>query len=190
VRAFAPLPFTDDFDTEKKRPYWIGAGRYDVAELEGERVLEKPVAPSGLLRSMLFVGPDDWNNYTVTVDLMGNQKGRRRTDGGVVAGGYILDLLGVKQELQIRSWQAVLRMAVTVPFEWEMGTWYTMKLRVETNSEMAKVLGKVWKRGEAEPTEWSITATDPLPIQSGAPAVQAYSPASMYFDNLEIVAND
>ncbi|REJ82194.1 MAG: serine/threonine protein kinase [Acidobacteria bacterium] len=190
LRAFGSLPFSDDFEVERPRPYWIGAGRYAIAEVDGQKVVEKPVAATGLLRSMLFVGPPDWSDYTVTVDLMGNQQGRRRTDGGVVAGGYILDLLGVKQEIQIRSWQAVLRMAVTQPFEWEMGVWYTMKLRVETSPEEARIFGKVWKRGEAEPAEWTITAVDPLPISKGAPALQAYSPASMYFDNLRITAND
>ena len=132
---------------------------------------------------------DEARGSTIQIDLRGGQKGRRRTDGGLVNSGYILDILGIKQEIQIRSWQAVLRMAVTEPFEWEMDTWYTMKLKVEQQGDKAMIYGKVWKRDEDEPAEWTITAEDPLPIRNGAPAVQAYSPASMYFDNLQITSN-
>lgn len=197
VRVFPDLPLVEDFESVqgRGRPYWLGAGRYQVTELEGQgKVLEKPVAEAGLLRSKLFIGPDFLGSYTIEADVQGNQKGRRRTDVGVINSGYILDLLGNSQKLQIRSWTAVLRMAETIPFEWEMGAWYRMKLRVDQQtaadgSAMALVRGKVWLRGEAEPDEWTITAEDPLPVANGAPGLLAYSPASAYFDNVTITAN-
>ena len=69
-------------------------------------------------------------DYTVQVDLRGTQAKRRRSDMGVIAAGYTLDMQGNNQELQIRSWAAELRMAKAIEFEWEMDTWYTMKLSV------------------------------------------------------------
>lgn len=190
VRSFTGLPTLETFDIEGRgRPYWIGAGRYQVTELDGEKVLEKPVAESGLLRSKMFIGPHDLDGYTITADVRGGQERRRKTDGGLINSGYILDLYGIDQKLEIRSWTAELRMAKSVPFEWEMNVWYTMKMRVEQFDDKAVIYGKVWKRGEAEPAEWTITAEDPHPVRRGAPGVQAYSPASFYFDNVRVEPN-
>ncbi|HVS65695.1 MAG TPA: PQQ-binding-like beta-propeller repeat protein [Thermoanaerobaculia bacterium] len=191
VRAFPPLPIRDDFDSieGRGRPWWIGLGRYQVVEQEGGKVLEKPVAASGLLRSDLIVGPPGLADYTIQVDFKATQAGRRRPDAGLINQGYILDLKGVKQELEIRSWQAVLRMAVQVPFEWEMDTWYTMEFRVDQQGDKALVRGKVWPRGQPEPADWNITAEDPQPSRAGAPGIQGYSPASIFYDNLEVTVN-
>jgi hypothetical protein len=191
VRAFPPLPLEDDFDAVegRGRPWWLGLGRYQVVEQDGGKVLEKPVAPSGLLRSDLIVGPPGLRDYTIQVDLKATQAGRRRPDAGVINQGYILDLKGVKQELEVRSWQAVLRMAKQVPFAWEMDAWYTMKLRVDQRDDSALVRGKVWRRGEPEPEEWTISVEDPQPSRAGAPGVQGYSPASIFYDNLKVTVN-
>jgi outer membrane protein assembly factor BamB len=191
VRAFPPLPLSEDFDgiQGRGRPWWIGLGRYQVVEQDGGKVLEKPVAPSGLLRSDLVVGPPGLVDYTIQIDFKATQAGRRRPDAGLINQGYILDLKGVKQELEIRTWQAVLRMAVQVPFAWEMDAWYTMKLRVDQHGDQALVRGKVWRRGAPEPSDWTITAEDPQPSRAGAPGVQGYSPASIFFDNLEVTPN-
>lgn len=190
VRSFTGLPVTETFDIDGRgRAYWIGAGRYQVTELDGEKVLEKPVADRGLLRSKMFIGPHDLENYTITADVRGGQERRRKTDGGLINSGYILDLFGIDQKLEIRSWTAELRMAKSVPFEWEMDVWYTMKMRVDQFPDKAVIYGKVWKRGEPEPDEWTITAEDTRPVRRGAPGVQAYSPASFYFDNVRIESN-
>ncbi len=190
VRSFAAFPVTEDFSIDGRgRSYWIGSGRYQIAELDGEKVLEKPVADSGLLRSKLFIGPADASNYTITAELRGGQTRRRKTDGGVINSGYILDLQGIDQELEIRSWTATERMRVSIDFAWDMDTWYIMKLRVDQVGEIARVRGKVWKKGEPEPSDWTITAEDPHPVKRGAPGLQAYSPASFYFDNVSITPN-
>jgi outer membrane protein assembly factor BamB len=191
VRVFGDLPYVEDFESVegRGRSYWIGAGRYQVATLDGGKVLEKPVAPSGLLRSILLIGPPGLSDYSIQAEVRGNQEGRRRTDVGVVANGYILDLLGNSQKLQLRSWSAVLRMAETIDFDWEMGKWYVMKLEVDQRDGTALVRGKVWPRGESEPAEWTISAEDPLPVPAGAPGVIGYSPASIYYDNIQVRKN-
>ena len=153
-------------------------------------MLVKPVASVGLLRSKLLMGPDYLEGYTIQAEIMGNQKGRRRTDAGVINAGYVLDLQGTVQKLQLRSWSALLRMAQTIDFPWEMGRWYVMKLRVDNDGETALVRGKVWPKGDPEPDDWTITAEDPLPVPSGSPGVQGYSPAPIYFDNVEITVNE
>jgi hypothetical protein len=76
-----------------------------------------------------------------------------------------------------------------IDFPWEPEIWYHMKLRVAEEGEKAFVHGKVWKRGEEEPSDWSIAAEDPLPIDRGSPGLSAYSPTPVYFDNLKVTEN-
>ncbi len=191
VRVLPPLPMEETFDDieGRGRPYWIGGGRYQVTELDGEKVLEKPVAERGLLRSKLFIGAPDLTEYTIEAEMRGGLKGRRRTDGGLINSGYILDLLGNSQKLEIRTWTAVRRIATAIPFEWEMDTWYSLKFQVERVDGKAIARGKVWPTGSPEPGDWTLVVEDPLPVPTGAPGIQAYSPASIYFDNVKIYPN-
>ncbi len=187
-RAFPPLPWSEDF-SGGKRGLWIGGGRYDVTEEEGNSILIKPVAERGLLRSPLLIGPPSLGGYTIQADVRLSQKGRRKSDAGLINSGYILDLLGIHQRLQIRSWSAQLRVEATTDLEVEMDTWYTMKLRVESAGDTATIRGKVWPRGADEPGDWTVTAEDPHPIRNGSPGLLGYSPSVVSYDNVLITAN-
>jgi hypothetical protein len=126
------------------------------------------------------------SDYTIQIDLLGTKNKRRKPDMGLVAQRYTLDMQGNHQRLQIRSWASDLRMAKTIDFTWEIDVWYTMKMKVETTEEKATIYGKVWKRGEAEPADWTITAEDPLPNRMGSPGIYGYSAAEIYYDNLKV----
>ena len=188
IRVFPPLPWTEDF-SGGKQGYWIGGGRYDIAEEDGDSVLVKPVAERGLLRSPLLLGPPSLGNYTIQADVRNTQKGRRRSDSGLINSGYILDMLGIHQRLQIRSWSAQLRVEQKADYEFEMDRWYTMKLQVESDGDTATIRGKVWPRDEEEPAEWTLTAEDPHPIRSGSPGLLGYSPSVVSYDNVRITSN-
>ena len=188
VRVFPPLPWREDF-SGGKRGLWIGGGRYDVTEENGDSILIKPVAERGLLRSPLLIGPPSMGNYTIQADVRLTQKGRRKADAGLINSGYILDLLGIHQRLQIRSWSAQLRVENTVDVEAEMDRWYTMKLQVESDDAEARIRGKVWPRGTDEPADWTVTATDPHPIRNGSPGLLGYSPSVVSYDNVLIEPN-
>ncbi len=188
VRVFPPLPWAEDF-SDGKRGYWIGGGRYDIAEEDGESILIKPVAERGLLRSPLLLGPPSLGNYTIQADVRTTQKGRRKSDAGLINSGYILDLAGIHQRLQIRSWSAQLRVEQTVDFAFEMDQWYTIKLQVESDADTATIRGKVWPRGGEEPAEWTVTAEDPHPIRNGSPGLLGYSPSVVSYDNVRIESN-
>jgi hypothetical protein len=77
-------------------------------------------------------------------------------------------------------------MAKTVNFAWAEDVWYTMKMKVEQEPDKTVVLGKVWKRGTDEPTDWTIRAEDPLPIRAGSAGIYGYSPTNVYYDNIKI----
>ena len=77
-------------------------------------------------------------------------------------------------------------MAQAVDFPWEMGVWYKMKFEVRVKDGRGLVRGKVWKRGESEPGEWTVSAEDPYPVESGSPGLTGYSPAEVFYDNIKV----
>jgi hypothetical protein len=194
VRVVSDLPWAEDFealDAGTVPPHWVGAPKkWEVREHAGGRVLVKLLRPKGLLRNALYMGPSTMSDYTIEADVMGAQKGRRRTDVGVIANGYTLDLMGNHQRIQLRTWPSEERVATEVPYAWEMGKWYHMKLCADVDGERALVRGKVWPRGEEEPAAWTITVEDPYPIESGSPGLVAYSPADAFFDNIKVTVNE
>ncbi len=193
ARVYAPFPWQLDFDsyeTGQFPPHWIGANRiYLAGEREGEKVLTKAPRGRGLNRTFLYMGAPWMSNYTIEADILGEAKGRRRADIGLINSGYILDLQG-SQTLQVRSWSAELRMAKEVDFAWEPSVWYRIKLKVVADAEKATVYGKVWRKSDAEPEAWTITVEDPHPIQAGTPGLLGYSPVHLYYDNILVTPNE
>ena len=190
VRVIPELPWTEDFETielEKIPTHWIGAtGKFFVREMDGNKVLVKTPVQRGLNRSNVYLGPSTMKNYQIQVDLMGTKNKRRLPDLGLIANRYTLDMQGRHQRLQIRSWASDLRMAKTIDFPWETDVWYTMKMMVEIVDDTAVIRGKVWRAGEPEPAEWTITAEDPLPNREGSPGIYGYSATEIYYDNLKV----
>jgi outer membrane protein assembly factor BamB len=191
VRAFGPLPWSFDFEPGAVPRHWISAGpRFKVVDLGGSKRLQKPLLETGLQRASIFIGPTTLANYTMESDVMFTKQGRRAGDVGLINQGYTLDLMGKKQELQLRTWASELEKSTTLPFAAEPDAWYRMKLRVDVQGEQATVRGKVWKKDAAEPAEWTITLQDPLPVRAGAPGIYGDSSTDLYWDNLTVKVNE
>ncbi len=189
IAVLPPPTYSADFEefAVDAAPAWVGIGRkFTVREVAGNKVLVKPPAARGLHRANTYLGAPDMAGYTIQADLLGTKKRRAVPDLGLIAQRYTLDLMGYHQQLQIRTWAAELRMAKTVPFAWETGVWYTMKMQVEIAGDTAHIRGKVWPRDAPEPAAWSIEAVDPRPNRSGSPGLYGYSPAEIYYDNLKV----
>ena len=77
-------------------------------------------------------------------------------------------------------------MAKTIDYAWDTDVWYTMKMKVEVVDDKAMIYGKVWRKSEPEPNEWTITAEDPLPNREGSPGIYGYSATVIYYDNLKV----
>ncbi|HYN21790.1 MAG TPA: PQQ-binding-like beta-propeller repeat protein [Thermoanaerobaculia bacterium] len=193
VRAIPPLPWSEDFESyevDKNPAWWIGAGiRFQVKDQGGNKVLVKPPSRAGVHRADVYMGPADLANYTVVADLLGTVQGRKRPDMGLINSGYTMDLMGAHQKIQVRSWSSDLRVEKSVPFPWDPDIWYTMKFRVDQQGNKSLVRGKVWKRGEPEPAEWTITAEDPHPVRQGSPGLYGYSPVDIQYDNVKVTVN-
>jgi outer membrane protein assembly factor BamB len=157
---------------------------------EGNVVMTKiTTIPKGT-RSRCWFGPSDLSNYTIQADVRGDIKDGKLPDIGLIAQGYTFDMQGESQTLQIRSWDAQLRMARTMPFSWQPRRWYTMKFRASVVNDQAILLGKVWPRGEAEPAEWMLEASDQRPVRSGSPGLFGNAKdAEIFLDNVSVTAN-
>jgi hypothetical protein len=187
--VYAPLPWSENFESGRP-PHWIGGGgSLAVEDLGGNQVFRKGASRTGIHRHAIYMGPASMSGYTVQVDVLSTQQGRRRPDIGLINSGYTLDLQGNRQKIQVQSWAAELRVKEEVDFPWEPDTWYRLKLRVDIESDRGVVRGKVWPRDDTEPADWTITAEDPLPNRSGSPGIIGYSPIDIYFDNVSVVEN-
>src|SRR5437588_9142187 len=95
-------------------------------------------------------------------------------DMSIVASRYTLMLAGNIQKLRILSWSALPRVDETIAFPWQPGVWYRMKLTVRVEGDKGVIRGKVWRRDQPEPSEWTIETTDPVPDREGCPALYGY----------------
>jgi outer membrane protein assembly factor BamB len=115
----------------------------------------------------------------------------RMPDMGLIAQRYTLDLMGAAQQLQLRSWppQVATHFSKTIPFAWEAGRWYTMRLEARTKAGVALLRGKVWPRGEPEPSSWTIEAEHEAGNLQGSPGFFGNSKDSeIYIDNVSVEA--
>ncbi len=199
IRVIPDLPWKFDFSDGQVPVTWIGARYRHVVrpDADGNNVMVKlTTIPKGQ-RSQAILGPDDLHDYTIQADLKGtlhNSEGKETQsppDAGLIAQRYTLDLMGDHQELQIRSWTSQLnRFSKTVPFKWQADTWYTMKFRAATDGGKAVLKGKVWKRGEDEPQQWTIEAVDEAPNLVGSPGLFGNAQISeIYIDNVTVTKN-
>lgn len=194
VRVVPEPPIADDLEgwAVDDTPTYLFSylAPWKVGELDGEKVIVKSPSARKLNRHHTLIGPlPELSGYTVQADVRGTRTGRRLPDIGLINSGYILDLMGAHQQIQVRSWAAALRMAQQFPFAWEPDTWYTMKMRVDHGDGEAVIRGKVWPREQPEPEAWTVTVEDPYPIAAGSPGLIAYSPTPLYYDNLAVTAN-
>ena len=75
----------------------------------------------------------------------------------------------------------------TIPFAWEAGRWYTMKLEARTKGSAAVLRGKVWPRGEQEPAAWTIEAVHEAGNLQGSPGFFGNSKDSeISIDNVSV----
>jgi hypothetical protein len=193
-RVIPPLPWSENFDdlAVKTVPaHWINAaGKYEVRQQEGNRVLAKLADNPFTKRARVFMGPTNWSNYTVEADVRAVEKRRQMGDAGVVAQRYSLILFGNHQRMELQSWQPETARTAEKPFPWKAETWYRMKLRVEPTADgKVRAVGKAWPAAETEPAEWQIERIDPIPNREGSPGIYADAPFEVFFDNLKVTPN-
>ena len=151
-----------------------------------------------MARAYAYITAQTSTGYTIEADVQGVMQKDKLPDAGVMANRYTMYLDGKTDEngkysVRLISWEALPRIDVGVPFAYQSGQWYRMKLTVDGG----EVRGKVWPRGTPEPAQWTITFKDPLPNTEGAAALYGYvsnaeanAPGSeIYYDNVAITPN-
>lgn len=164
-------------------------------EIQGNGVMTKiTTIPLGT-RSQGWMGNVDHHNYTVQADVRGRANKDKMPDIGLIAQRYRIDMMGEHQELKAGSWVSHDIKFKTVPFEWQAGIWYTMKMTVTTEDrdgkKVAIVKGKVWPRDQAEPADWIITWEDEPANEIGSPGLFGDAKnAEVFYDNIKITNNE
>jgi outer membrane protein assembly factor BamB len=186
------VPWSTDFSEleEGKVPNgWPAAqGRFQTVLKDGDKMFFKPSGNPRSWRTTVYFGDPAASGYVIEADVMGAEKARRMPDIGLVSHRYTLALMGNRQELQIRTWLSELdRFSKTIPFTWDPDVWYHMKLQVEPSSSgSTTVRGKVWKKAEPEPAEWTLEGEDAIGHSHGSPGLYGFSVADTYYDNLAV----
>lgn len=194
ARVLPLVPVSENFETSAPGPppkHWINTtGKYEVRDLEGNKVLVKLADNPFTKRARSFFGNGDEHDYTIEADVRATEKRRQMGDGGVVAQRYQLALYGNHQRLELQPWQPETKRTVAKEFPWKKDTWYRLKLRVENlPNGQTKAQGKAWAVGEPEPTEWMIERVDPIGNRQGAPGIYADAPFEVFVDNIKVTKN-
>jgi outer membrane protein assembly factor BamB len=201
VRVVPDFPWTFDFEDgrEVPPPQWANAtNKFAVRDLEGSKVLvklaENPFAFAKRCRP--FFGGTEYSNYTIEADLRAMERRRQMGDIGLVAQRYELVLFGTHQRLELQPWQPETQRTTRIEFPWKKDTWYTMKLEVQSlGGGKVRARGKVWPKGETEPSQWTIERVDPIGNRKGSPGLYADAPSQagggseLYYDNIKVYPN-
>ena len=196
LRMFSPAKkWSWDFTGLSKvavPPTWMRAFiKIKPVDLDGNTVMK--VSGGKSLKSrpshQIGLGHEGMKNYTIQSDVMMLEQSRKIGSVGLSCNRYNFILKANNFKMELLSWAPHKRMGVEKKFIVDPEVWYTMKMKVDTTDTQATVYGKVWKRGEEEPAEWSMTQTDPHPNQSGSPGLYYYALADCYFDNVIVTQN-
>ncbi len=147
--------------------------RFVTSKIDGNTVLTKTasIAVPFYREWYAFIGTPDMSDYTVEADVMGEQVGANLPNMGVTANRYIFQMVGNEQLLRLTAWDAVPRVSAELDYPWKPNVWYRIKLTAKVEGDAAKVLGKVWPKGQPEPADWTIELDDPNPNRNGPPGL-------------------
>ncbi|MEZ6130507.1 MAG: PQQ-binding-like beta-propeller repeat protein [Planctomycetaceae bacterium] len=184
LRTFPKMPWKWDFEglTGKQvPPTWVNAFLKLTPVQEGDStVMSKSLGIS----AESWIGYPEMTGYTLQADVLMKEEKRKLPSIGLIAQRYNLILKANTSKLAIQSWAPHLRMAKEMKFRSDPDVWYTMKMTVKIEDDGAHVLGKVWKRGDEEPADWTIEAIDPHPSPAGSAGLYTYALAPCFFDNV------
>jgi hypothetical protein len=191
IRIVPPLPWSFDFEGLKDAPVtWVGARyRHVLRSVDGNNVMVKiTTIPLGM-KSRCWFGQPGLHDYTIQADVRGSRAADKMPDIGLIAQGYTMDLKG-EQTLQIRAWDAQLRVEKSIAFTWQPDSWYTMKFQVAVQGDKSVLRGKVWPRGQPEPSQWIIETADEMPNKTGSPGLYGNATnAEIFLDNIQVFDN-
>ena len=195
--TFDDVELTDDQPQEQiKFSYpplpWIGARfKFDVRELNGQKVFAKTFDRILFQRATTFIAPSNLSNYTLQADVLTDGSARTKSDIGLINQRYLIVLRGNAGQIEVSS--NLERLKKTAPFKMKVNTWYTLKTRVDRKEDgSGVVLAKAWDKAEAEPEAWTIEVPLPRIHAQGSPGLFSFTPLNQkraYLDNVSVTPN-
>ncbi len=182
--------YSNDFEKSEigKLPpdFTVLDGAFAVQTEGGNKFIELPGAP--LDSFGLLFGPSLAGDADVTVRCFGTKTGRKYPTFGVSlngAGGYRLQVSPAKKALEIYKGDEP---KVSVPFNWESGSWTKLRLRVKKSGPGMIAEGKAWQDGTPEPSDWAVKFTDTESAPGGKAGIwgSPFSGTPIRFDDLGI----
>ncbi len=206
-RIMAGLPLTQNFeemvpnedsltDPGVKFAYpplpWIGGRfKWEVRELEGNKVLYKTLSPIFFQRATTFIGRPELTNYTIQADMMTEGNRRMKSEVGLINQRYLITLKGNSNEIEVSSNQE--RLKVAAPFPVAAKTWYTLKSRVDLAPDGSGLIkAKAWAKGSPEPEAWTLEVPHKIAHTKGAPGLYGFAlqgKQTVYIDNISVTSN-
>lgn len=187
IRSWPPLPWKFDFEgltgTEIPAGWVRGFLKLKPVKLDGNTVL-KSEPGKGRPSFTCWIGPSTMSEYVIQADVMTD--GRRRLSNiGLMNQRYNFILKANSNELALQTWAAHQRLRKQKTLEEDTaGKWYTLKLAVNNEDGKTHLRGKMWPRGEKEPSDWTLETTDPMGIFHGSPGLFTYRLSEAYIDNV------
>jgi len=163
-------------------------GGFAVKEGDGGKFIELPGAP---LETYGFLfGPTEKQNLAVSARIHSSGKGRRFPFFGVGlsgVGGYRLMVAPAKQMIEIYKGDNVV---ASVPNKWASDSWTMLRLTVRKAGAVWKVEGKVWKQGDTEPKEATISFDEKEEPIAGRATIwgSPFAGTPIKFDDLKVVS--
>ncbi len=205
-RLLQNLPITmgfDDMELNEDQPQegikfhypplpWIGARlKFDVRELNGQKVFAKTFDRILFQRATAFIAPSNLSNYTLQADVLTDGSARVKSDIGLINQRYLIALRGNAGQLEVSS--NLERLKATAPFKMKANTWYTLKTRVDRKADgSGVVLAKAWDKSGPEPDAWTIEVKLSRVHAQGSPGVFSFTPLNQkraYLDNISVTPN-
>ncbi len=171
-------------------PYWIAAREtWQTRDLSGNKILAASPREGEL--AIAFFGHPESSTDTLAASVMAADGRRIDARAGLTLRRYSLILDGNWQRIEIAGTRKESNPAVD--FAWTPGTWYRLRLQIETRPQGAAfVRARAWPTGTAEPHTWLIEAIDTTAHADGAPgllaAATAPAGAQIYFDDVVLGA--
>jgi hypothetical protein len=109
---------------------------------------------------------------------------------GLVNQRYLINLKGNAQMIEVSSNQELL--TKSAPFKWSPNEWYHLKTRVDVAADgSGTVRAKAWKKGDAEPKDWTIEVPVKHAHKEGSPGLFGFVPQEQraWYDNISVTSN-
>jgi hypothetical protein len=187
--ADAPAIYRNDFQKvpRDKLPeeFLVIAGTFEIKTEKENVFLELAGAPLDTF-GLLF-GPTEQTGLSASARFFGTKQGRRFPTFAISLNGiagYRLQINPAKRAIEIYRGD---EQKASAPYEWQSGTWNTLRLQLRTVEGKPVAEGKAWSGdATAEPSKWTIQFKDSEDVPPGRPGIWGtpYAGTPIRFDDL------